>query len=82
MDDLSRQRLILKAYIKLKRCSEVVTAVLHRHIAAVKLALSQFAVLEALRHLGPLCMREISRKLLKTGWISRAGRPAITGATP
>jgi MarR family 2-MHQ and catechol resistance regulon transcriptional repressor len=67
MNDLNRQQRVLNAYIKLMRCSEAVTAGRHRHLVAAKLTLSQFAVLEALLHLGPLCMREISRKLLKTG---------------
>lgn len=66
MTDHCQQERVLNTYIKLMRCSEAVTAGLHHHLAAVKLTLSQFAVLEALHHLGPLCMREISRKLLKT----------------
>lgn len=57
----------LNTYVKLMRCSETVTARLHQHLSRVGLSFSQFGVLEALYHLGPLCMTDISRKLLKTG---------------
>lgn len=56
----------LSAYIKLMRAAESVTARIHRHLASVGLTLSQFAVLEALFHLGPLYQREIGQKLLRS----------------
>ena len=57
----------LDAFIKLVRAADSVTARVHRHLAAVRLSVSQFAVLEALYHLGPLSQRDIGRKLLKSG---------------
>lgn len=61
----------LNAYIKLQRAAE---SVLHRtsaHLATYNLSLSQFAVLEALYHLGTLSQTTLAQKLLKsTGNIS------------
>lgn len=61
------QRRALNAYISLLRCSETVSSDTTRHLAADKLSVGQFGTLEALYHLGPLCQRDIGRKLLKTG---------------
>ena len=44
----------LDAYIKLMRAAESVTDRTSRHLAAAGLTISQFGVLEALLHLGPL----------------------------
>lgn len=55
----------LDAYIKLMRASESVTARIHDVLPA-GLTLSQFAVLESLYHLGPLCQGELASKLLKS----------------
>lgn len=57
----------LDTYIKLMRATEAITAEIHRPLAGVKLTLSQFGVLEALWHLGPLCQRDLGLKLLKSG---------------
>ena len=56
----------LSTYVKLMRAAESVTARVHKHLASAGLTLSQFAVLEALFHLGPLYQREIGQKLLKS----------------
>jgi len=56
----------LNGYIALLRCAETVTSDTARHLAAVKLTVGQFGVLETLYHLGPLCQRDIGRKLLKS----------------
>jgi len=57
----------LNSYIALLRCTETVTSDTLRHLAAVGLTVGQFGVLETLYHLGPLCQRDIGRKLLKSG---------------
>ena len=61
----------LNTYIKLQRAAETA---LHRttaHLSAYDLSTSQFAVLEALYHLGTLSQRALAEKLLKsTGNIS------------
>ncbi len=56
----------LKNYVKLARAAETVTAVTHKHLAAEKLTVSQFGVLEALYHLGSMCQRDVAKKILKS----------------
>jgi MarR family 2-MHQ and catechol resistance regulon transcriptional repressor len=56
----------LDAYIKLMRAAESVTARLQPGMAAVGLTVGQFGALEALWHLGPLCQRDLGRKLLRS----------------
>ena len=48
------------------RAAESVTARTSRHMAAADLTISQFGVLEALLHKGPLCQRDIAGKILKS----------------
>ena len=60
------QRRVLKTYTRMMRATGSVTARMHGHLAGAKLTLSQFGVLEALYHLGPLCQRDIGKKILKT----------------
>lgn len=62
----SDQRLALKTYVKLMRATGVVTEKMHKHLLPEKLTFSQFGVVEALYHLGPLCQQDIGRKLLRT----------------
>jgi MarR family 2-MHQ and catechol resistance regulon transcriptional repressor len=57
----------LNAYIKLMRASNAVTRRLTPTIASSGLTLSQFGVLETLHHIGPMCQRELSDKLLLSG---------------
>jgi MarR family transcriptional regulator, 2-MHQ and catechol-resistance regulon repressor len=57
----------LDAYIKLVRAAESVTARLSAATARAGLTTGQFGVLEALFHLGPLCGRDLGRKLLRSG---------------
>ncbi len=57
----------LDAYVKLMRAAESVSARAARHLAAERLTLSQFGVLEALFHLGPLCQRDLGERLLRSG---------------
>ncbi len=61
-----KEILALSTYVKLMRAAESVTARVHKHLASAGLTLSQFAVLEALFHLGPLYQREIGQKLLRS----------------
>lgn len=61
----------LNAYIKLQRAAETTLANTTAHLGEYGLTTSQFAVLEALYHLGTLSQRALSEKLLKsTGNIS------------
>lgn len=56
----------LDAYIKLMRAADSVLARAHRRTGC-DLTVSQFGVLEALHHLGPMHQRRIGEKLLKSG---------------
>lgn len=56
----------LNTYTKLMRAAESVTSRVHRVLAAPRLTISQFGVLEALYHKGPLCQKDIAAKILKS----------------
>lgn len=84
----SRDALALSGYVKLMRASESVTARIHV-VLPPNLTITQFAVLEALLHAGPLCHGELAVKILrssgnltlvvknleKSGWIKREREP-------
>ncbi len=52
------ERRALEAYVKLRRAEETVTGSLVRNMVKAGLTESQFGVLEALHHIGPLCQRD------------------------
>ena len=60
------QRHALNIYVKLMRATNRVTSDIHRHLQEDNLTHSQFAVLEALYHLGPLSQGELGQKILKS----------------
>lgn len=55
----------LDAWVKLNRGLETVQAKLQARLAEAGLTERQLGVLEALLHLGPMCQRELGRKLLR-----------------
>jgi len=57
----------LSAFINLLRAANSLHAQQSRWLADTGLTVSQFGVLEALYHLGPLRQKQLSEKLLKTG---------------
>ena len=61
-----REQRALDTYVKLMRAAESVTARVNRDLDAAGLTISQFGVLEALYHLGPLVLSDLARKILKT----------------
>lgn len=66
-DRLSKHaRLCLGAYVKLMRATSATTAAIHQHLRTVGLTYSQFAVLEALYHLGPMCQGALGEKILRS----------------
>jgi len=65
--DLSRQRLALLTYGRLLRAASTLRGVASRQLDGTGLTLSQFAVLEALYHLGPMSLSEVANKILTTG---------------
>jgi MarR family transcriptional regulator, 2-MHQ and catechol-resistance regulon repressor len=61
------EKAALDAYIKLMRAADSVTTRLDPLMRAADLTVGQFGTLEALFHLGPLCQRDLGRKLLRSG---------------
>jgi MarR family 2-MHQ and catechol resistance regulon transcriptional repressor len=57
----------LDVYIKLMRAAHAVSGRIHAHLKEDGLTTGQFAVLEALAHLGPLSQRDLCAKLLTSG---------------
>jgi MarR family 2-MHQ and catechol resistance regulon transcriptional repressor len=57
----------LNALINLMRASEACATSLQRELADKRLTGSQFGILEALLHLGPVCQGELAGKLLRSG---------------
>jgi MarR family 2-MHQ and catechol resistance regulon transcriptional repressor len=61
------ERRTLDTFIKLTRCTDsLLSRIAERHTIG-DLTFSQFAVLEALYHLGPMTAGEVSQKILKSG---------------
>jgi len=56
----------LSTYVKLLRAAGTVSTWVDRHLADARLTSSQFAVLEALYHLGPMCQKDIGSKVQKS----------------
>ena len=56
----------LGVFVKLMRAADSVAAEVHRELAVEQLTVSQFGVLEALYHLGPLWQKELADKILKS----------------
>ncbi len=56
----------LNAFIKLQRAAESVSTRVHQ-VLPENLTITQFGVLEAIHHLGPLCQSELAEKLLRSG---------------
>ncbi|NGP77882.1 MarR family transcriptional regulator [Balneolaceae bacterium YR4-1] len=62
-----KEKRTLNAFIKLMRATESINNRLNRHLAEADLTVSQFGVMEALWHLGPLNQKSLGEKLLKSG---------------
>lgn len=54
----------LSTFVKLMRASESVAADVHRQLPG--LSVSQFGILEALYHLGPMSQKELGKQILKS----------------
>ena len=63
----SQQRLALATYVRLMRAANAARNHASRHLGGTGLTLTQFAVLEALYHLGPTSLSDIAQKILTTG---------------
>ena len=65
-DGTPEQRAALDAYIKLARAAESVSLRINDHLREYNLTISQFGVLEALYHLGPMQVGALGSKILKS----------------
>jgi MarR family transcriptional regulator, 2-MHQ and catechol-resistance regulon repressor len=61
------RRLALLTYVKLMRAANSARNFAARSLGARGLTLTQFAVLEALYHLGPMSLSDVAEKVLTTG---------------
>ena len=61
----SSEVLALEAWVKLNRGLETVQSRLQQKLGEAGLTERQLGVLEALLHLGPMCQRELGKKLLR-----------------
>jgi MarR family transcriptional regulator, 2-MHQ and catechol-resistance regulon repressor len=57
----------LSAYINLIRASDSLVSKASAQLEESGMTLGQFAVLEALHHLGPMCQHTLAKKLLRSG---------------
>jgi MarR family transcriptional regulator, 2-MHQ and catechol-resistance regulon repressor len=57
----------LSAFINLVRASDSMIDKTSQHVEESGLTQGQFAVLEALHHLGPMCQHALAKKLLRSG---------------
>jgi|ERR1041384_7365934 MarR family 2-MHQ and catechol resistance regulon transcriptional repressor len=62
----AREKRALDTFIKLIRAGNSVSVESNRRLSEYSLTASQFAVLEALYHLGPMCLSELAGKILRT----------------
>lgn len=61
-----KEKVALNLYTRLMRSTNVVSEKMHLHLRDHQLTISQFGVLEAIYHLGPLCQKDLGKKILKT----------------
>ena len=67
MQPKSQRRLALATYVRLMRAANAARTHASRHLGGTGITLTQFAVLEALYHLGPMSLSDIAQKVLTTG---------------
>ncbi len=66
LTELKQEVVALGTFVKLIRAAESVSADVHKEIGEAGLTISQFGILEALFHLGPMSQKEIGAKILKS----------------
>ncbi len=64
----AQERLALSTYVKLMRAANSARIYASRSLSDTNLTLTQFAVLEALYHLGPMSLSDIARKSVDHRW--------------
>src|SRR5208337_1175133 len=63
----AQERPALNTYVKLMRAANAARNSASRSLGGTGVTLTQFAVLEALYHLGPMSLTDIAQKVLTTG---------------
>jgi MarR family transcriptional regulator, 2-MHQ and catechol-resistance regulon repressor len=63
----TQERLALSTYLKLMRAANAARSYASQSLSESGLTLTQFAVLEALYHVGPMSLSDLARKVLTTG---------------
>ena len=63
----SQERLALLTYVKLMRAANAARNFAARSLGGTNLTHTQFAVLEALYHLGPMPLSDVAQRVLTTG---------------
>ena len=66
MTQTAEETVSLGAFIKLMRAAESVSGAVHKELQSGGLTVSQFGILEALYHLGPMLQKELAKKILKS----------------
>jgi MarR family 2-MHQ and catechol resistance regulon transcriptional repressor len=66
LGDNNKKLRALGTYVKLMRAAESITSRVHKHLSSVGLTVSQFGVLEAIYHLGPLSQKDLGQKILRS----------------
>ena len=66
LTELKQEVVALGTFVKLMRAAESVSADVHKEIGEAGLSISQFGILEALFHLGPMSQKDIGAKILKS----------------
>lgn len=61
-----KQKQALTVFVKMMRAAESLSVSVHRPLAEEDLTVSQFGVLEALFHKGPMCQKDLAGKILKS----------------
>jgi MarR family 2-MHQ and catechol resistance regulon transcriptional repressor len=62
----SKEKLALTTFIKLIRAAESIATRINNHLSEHNLTVSQFGVLEAVYHLGPMHQNQLAEKILRS----------------
>ena len=57
-----QEKVVLRIYTRLMRATNAVTEKMHHHLWEHRLSISQFGIMDALYHLGPLCQKDLGKK--------------------
>ncbi len=64
--ETAEETVALDTFVKLIRAAESVSGAVHKELQTHGLTVSQFGILEALYHLGPMLQKDLAEKILKS----------------